>query len=132
MRSRVRGGGGAGQQELARRRPGIHRTPHLVPDGREVLPLVDQDGGRRAQQPVGVGFCNGSLARIIELVDGFGALRGSRGLADGLRSFNGDGGRRLEQLIQLVIKDAALIARESIHAERLPFRPDLHYRFGKL
>jgi hypothetical protein len=38
------------------------------------LPLVDQHRHRRAQQAVEVGFRDGALVGVIELVDGRGSL----------------------------------------------------------
>ncbi len=99
--------GRPGQQERAGFGPGVDGAADAVPDGRHALPLVQEDRAGAVKQSVRCGLSDRPLGRVVEPVDGRGALERRLGLADPLGPFEGDGGEGRRELVELVVDDAA-------------------------
>jgi hypothetical protein len=80
------------------------------------LPLVDQDRPLAFEQASRVGPCHGKLDGVVQALHCLGPLQGRAGLADTLRTFDGDGREVANELVQLVIDDAPLVRTEGAHA----------------
>ena len=86
----------SGEQEASRARVGIDRPAHEVPGGREALPLIDQDRWRSRRESFRCGTKDLELARVVQSVRRGGAALCGLGLADRLRTFEGNGGQSAE------------------------------------
>ncbi len=58
--------GRARQQEAPWSCASIYGPPHMVPDGRYTLPLVEEDGTLAVEEPRGASLGDGLLRRVIE------------------------------------------------------------------
>ena len=112
----------------------VHCATDPVPDRRIVLPLVDQHRRRTRQREIHIGRDHGKLRLVVELIARRSALSRGRRLPNGPRSLkrncDGDAQSRLEELIQLVINDAATVGLRSGHPPIVQSLAGLHYIFS--
>ena len=112
----VRWHGGAREDELPRRLAVVHCAPHVIPKSGLQLPLVEEAGCGARQQlgRIQSGEPPGRLVHIEAYLAARKTLRHPR-LAGGARSFDENGARRREALLQLGVRNPRAVVLCSCH-----------------
>lgn len=91
------------------RRPVIHSAPDRIPDRRDALPFINQDGMISGQDITGIGFCNHFLRRIVKVECRSRTLLCRRGFSDTSRSFKRHRRQFLENFVEFAIYSTSLV-----------------------
>jgi len=94
----------AAGQEVGGVGAGIDAAADPVPDLRELLPLVEEDGGGAVQVLAGASGDRGRHRRVVEADDPANPALCRLGLAHSPRAVNGDGAGRGEDVIKDVVQ----------------------------
>ena len=107
---------GSGEQEAPGWRAVIHGASHEIPYLWQSLPLVDEHRSLTLQQARWVSFGDSQLSGVVQTVNRLGSLQRRAGLPHPLGAFDGDGCQVAEELVKLVVHDAALIWARTAHS----------------
>ena len=103
----------AGQDELSGSAPVVHGSPHMVPDVRLDLPLVNEAGDVAAQDRVGRGADHvPSVPVNVQPYLACSQVSGGGGLSAGLRSFDHHGAHGLEPFLEFLVDDSGEVVHE--------------------